>query len=133
MLKQTVIYGWHIAPLKKLVSCLNAMGFRAVLLAGETSSAQREKIQEQFAAGLLDAIVGQIRACGTAIDLSAASHAYFLELDWLPSNNLQAANRLVAIGKGEKVTADICAWPGSVDDRLQKVLLRRAREIGKLI
>lgn len=132
LLKQTVIFGWHIAPLKKIVACLNAMGFRAALMAGETSSAQREKIQEQFAVGLLDVVVGQIRACGTAIDLSAASHCYFLELDWLPGNNLQAANRLVAIGKDEKVTADICTWPGSVDDRLQRVLMRRAGELNKL-
>ena len=39
---------------------------------------------------------------------------------------------VLAIGKDEKVTADVCTWPGSVDDRVQKVLLRRARELSKL-
>lgn len=132
LLKQTVIFGWHLDALRKLVSCLRAMGFKAELLAGETSQAKRVQIQEMFSIGLIDVVVGQIRACGTAIDLSAASHAYFLELDWVPGNNLQAANRLIAIGKDEKVTADVCTWPGSVDDRVQKVLLRRARELSKL-
>lgn len=132
LLTQTVIFGWHIEPLKKVVSCLTAMGFRAALLAGETSPAKRVEIQEKFRLGLIDVVVGQIRACGTAIDLSAASHGYFLELDWLPGNNLQAANRLVAIGKNEKVTMDIATMPGSVDDRLQKILLQRARELSKL-
>jgi hypothetical protein len=48
-------------------------------------------------------------------------------------NNLQAANRLVAIGKDEKVTIDIATMPGSVDDRVQRVLIRRARELNALI
>jgi SNF2 family DNA or RNA helicase len=132
LLKQTVVFGWHIEPLKKIVSCLRAMGFRAELLAGETSEARRIAIEQQFASGEIDVVVGQIRACGTTIDLSAASHGYFLELDWVPGNNTQAANRLIAIGKNEPVTMDICTWPGSVDDRVQKVLLRRARELAKL-
>ena len=90
-------------------------------------------IQEQFRAGKLDVIVGQIRACGTAIDLSAARHAYFLELDWVPASNMQAANRLVAIGKKEPVTVDVVTVPGSIDDRVQKILLTRARELAMLI
>jgi hypothetical protein len=132
LLKQTVIFGWHLDALRKATSCLKVMGFRAEMIAGETSEAKRVQIQEQFAAGELDVIVGQIRACGTAIDLSAASHAYFLELDWVPGNNTQAANRLIAIGKNEPVTMDVCTWPGTVDDQVQKVLLRRARELSKL-
>lgn len=132
LLKQTVIFGWHIDVLKKVTSCLKAMGFSAELLYGGTSEKKRIEIQERFKLGLIDVVVGQIRACGTAIDLSAASHGYFLELDWVPGNNLQAANRLVAIGKDEKVTLDVATMPGSVDDRVQKVLLRRARELSKL-
>jgi SWI/SNF-related matrix-associated actin-dependent regulator 1 of chromatin subfamily A len=132
LLKQTVIFGWHLDALRKITASLRAMGFTAELLIGETSQAKRVAIQEQFALGMIDVIVGQIRACGTAIDLSAASHGYFLELDWVPGNNLQAANRLVAIGKDEPVTMDICTWPGSIDDRVQKVLLRRAQELAKL-
>lgn len=132
LLKQTVIFGWHIDALKKVTACLKAMGFSAEILYGETSAARRVEIQERFRLGMIDVVVGQIRACGTAIDLSAASHGYFLELDWVPGNNLQAANRLVAIGKEEKVTMDVATMPGSVDDRLQKVLLQRARELSKL-
>lgn len=133
LLKQTVVFGWHLDPLRKVTSCLNAMGFKAEMLYGGCTERQKIDIQERFRVGLLDVIVGQIRACGTAIDLSAASHAYMLELDWLPGNNVQAANRLVAVGKDEKVTVDVVTMPGSVDDRVQRVLLRRARELNALI
>ena len=132
LLKQTVIFGWHLDPLKKATSVLKAMGFKAEMIYGETSEAKRIEIQKKFALGLIDVVVGQIRACGTAIDLSAASHGYFLELDWVPGNNLQAANRLIAIGKNEKVTIDVATMPGSIDDKIQGVLLRRVRELAKL-
>ena len=77
-------------------------------------------------------ICANILTAGTAIDLSAASHGYFLELDWVPGNNTQAANRLVSMGKDEPVTFDVVTWPGSVDDAVQRILLTRTRQLSKL-
>jgi hypothetical protein len=54
-------------------------------------------------------------------------------LDWVPGNNAQAANRLISMEKEEKVTFDVVTWPGSTDDRVQKILLRRVAELSKLI
>ncbi len=132
LLRQTVIFGWHVEALKKVTSCLGNMGFKAELIYGGTPEGKRVEIQQKFKLGLIDVVVGQIRACGTAIDLSAASHGYFLELDWVPTNNAQAAARLIAIGKNEPVTMDVVTVPGSIDDRVQRVLVRRARELSKL-
>jgi SNF2 family DNA or RNA helicase len=132
LLKQTVVFGWHVEPLKKMVSTLRARGLRAEALTGETQSTPRAWIQEQFREGKIDVVCGQILAAGTAIDLSAARHAYFLEMDWVPGNNVQAANRLVNMDKLDKVTIDAATLPRSSDDRVQKVLLRRVRELSKL-
>ena len=77
-------------------------------------------------------ICANILAAGVAIDLSAARHAYFLEMDWVPGNNVQAVNRLASMDKLDKVTVDVVTWPGSTDDRVQKVLLRRVQELAKL-
>lgn len=132
LLKQTVVFGWHTEPLEHLARLLNDCGIRAELLTGKTSPTQRERIQKSFREGLTDVVVGNILAAGTAIDLSAASHGYFLELDWLPSNNVQAANRLVSLDKAEPVTYDVVTWPGSHDDRVQRVLIRRTRELSQL-
>lgn len=129
LLKHTVVFGWHLEPLRRAAASLKAMGFNVEMLSGETSAGRRLEIQERFKLGLTDVVVGQIRACGTAIDLSTASHGYFIELDWVPANNLQAANRLVSLDKAEGVTVDIATMPGSVDDRVQRVLMRRAREL----
>lgn len=132
LLKQTIVFGWHIEPLEHLARLLNECGIRTELITGKTSPAQRERVQENFRKGLTQIVIGNIISCGTAIDLSSASHAYFLELDWVSGNNVQAANRLVSMEKQEKVTVDVVTWPGSIDDKVQQVLIRRVKELSQL-
>jgi superfamily II DNA or RNA helicase len=132
LIKQTVVFGYHLEPLQAVVDGLSG-NLRVALLTGATSRAQRLQIQDDFAAGRIDVIVAQLLAAGVAIDLSAARHGYMLEMDWVPSNNLQAVNRLVSMDKLDKVTIDVVTWPGSSDDRIQRVLVRRTKELAKLL
>lgn len=132
LLKQTVVFGWHTEPLQRLSWALNARGIHCDVIVGDTSPKKRERVQKDFQRGATQVVVANILAAGTAIDLSAASHGYFLELDWLPGNNVQAANRLVNMGKAEPVTFDVVTWPGTVDSRVQRILVRRVREITQL-
>ncbi len=133
LLKQTVCFGWHVAPLEQLQFDLHFKGIRDVAcITGKTSLKERERIQAGFKAGQIKVICGNILACGTAIDLSAARHAYLLEMDWVPGNNVQAVNRLVSLDKLDKVTVDCCTMPGTVDDRVQRVLIRRVKELSQL-
>ena len=129
LLKQTVVFGWHTEPLEHLTRLLNSLNIKTELLTGKTTPTQRERIQNDFRKGLTKIICGNIMACGTAIDLSSASHGHFLELDWVGANNLQAANRLVSMEKKEPVTFDICTVPGSIDDGVQQVLVRRMNDL----
>ena len=131
LLDKAVVFGWHTAPLEALAAQLQTHGIGVGLLTGKTSPKQREWIQAQFKTGSVQVVVANILAAGTAIDLSVAKHGWFLELDWLPANNVQAANRLVAIGGGP-VSFDVATWPGSADERIQKVLLTRARELATI-
>ena len=131
-LKQTVAFGWHTEPLAVVTMSLLARGIKALEITGQTSQAKRQWVQDSFKAGETQVVVANILAAGTAIDLSAASHGYFLELDWLSVNNMQAANRLVSMQKAEPVTFDICTMPGTVDDRVQRVLMRRVNELNRL-
>ena len=132
LLKQCVVFGWHVEPLTILAGRLNQAGIKTGLITGASPQGERERVQRQFREGFLQVVVGNILACGTAIDLSAARHAYLLEMDWVPGNNVQAVNRLVSMEKPDKVTVDVVTWPGSTDDRVQRVLLRRVKELSLL-
>lgn len=129
---QTVVFGHHVAPLTAVAQALSEKGVKTALLNGSTSPKARVDIQAAFKRGEIQVVVANITAAGTAIDLSAARHAYFLELDWVPGTNVQAANRLVDVAKTDPVTVDVVTWPGSTDDRVQRVLLTRAQELSKI-
>jgi SNF2 family DNA or RNA helicase len=124
---QTVVFGYHVAPLKALGEILTAAGIDASIITGETPPMRRQNIQAAFKAGVCQVLIAQTIAAGTAIDLSAAQHGYFLELDWTPDNNAQAAHRLVNVQTRDPVTFDVLTWPGSFDDRVQRTLLRKVR------
>jgi SNF2 family DNA or RNA helicase len=130
---QTVVFGHHTEPLRAVADRLRAAGVRVELLTGQTSAAERSRIRDRFALGITQVVVANIIAAGTAIDLSAASHGYFLELSWVPGDNVQAAHRLVSLDKAAPVTYDVVSWSGSFDDRIQSTLARRVRELSQLM
>lgn len=130
--EQTIVFGHHTQPLVELCNALRKDGKRAELLTGGTTRPIREMIQERFRNGETQVICANILAAGTAIDLSAAWHGYFLELMGTPGNNLQAANRLVSLDKVRPVTYDVVSWDGSFDSKIQAVLTRRVRELDQL-
>jgi len=125
--EQTTVFGYHIAPLEQLRQRLRAAGISAELLTGKTTPARRQQIQAMFRAGVVQVVIGQIIAAGVAIDLSAASHGYILQLDWVPGNNEQAASRMVNVQTQEPVTLDVATWPGTILDAVQRTLLRKVR------
>ena len=125
--KQTVVFGYHVEPLRTLGEILTAAGIDASIITGETPAVRRQNVQAAFKAGVCQVLIAQMIAAGTAIDLSAAQHGYFLELDYVPANNSQAAHRLVSMQTQAPVTFDVLTWPGSMDDRVQRTLLRKVR------
>lgn len=130
---QTVVFGHHTQPLRTVYDRLRAAGVAVEMLTGATSLSARARIRDEFQAGRVQVVVANIVAAGTAIDLSAASHGYFLELDWIPGSNVQAAHRLVSVDKHAPVTYDVVSWSGSFDDRIQGALARRVRELSQLM
>lgn len=132
LLEQTVVFGHYVDPLEDLTKALRRANIKSEVINGSTPQGKRVEIQDAFRAGELQVVCANIQTAGTAIDLSAARHGFFLELDWTPGSNAQAASRLVSMAKLDKVTMDVCTWPGSPDDRVQQVLRRRTSELSYL-
>ena len=123
----TVVFGYHKEPLYAVRNLLLNKGITAEVIDGTMSPAKRDAILHRMHTGQIQALVLQMIAAGTAIDASIARHAYFLELDYVPANNTQAANRLVSMDKHDPVTIDVVNWPGTRDDIVQRTLLRKIK------
>jgi SNF2 family DNA or RNA helicase len=126
--KQTVVFGYHLEPIRMLREILTSAGYDVCVLQGSTSSVRRQNVQAAFKAGVCQVLIAQMIAAGTAIDLSAAQHGYFLELDYVPDNNSQAAHRLVNMETKLPISFDILTYPGTKDDKVQRTLMRKVRD-----
>ena len=88
-----VIFSAYKAPIKALE---NRDGWK--IITGETKSEDRRNFVREFQEGKLKGIALTIQAGGVGITLTGATNALFVDLDWTPSWNIQAEDRLVRIG-----------------------------------
>jgi len=131
-MQQTVVFGHFKGPLALIRDYLSAEGFAAEVVNGETPASLKQEHVHRFQTGEIRVLCANILTAGTAVDLSAADHGYFLELDWVPGNNAQAASRLLAIGKATPVSMDIANWSGGPDAKIIRALARKTRELSEL-
>ncbi len=77
--------------------------------------------------------VGSIMAAGVGITLTAAAHAVFAELDWVPGNITQAEDRLHRIGQRDSVLVQHLVLDGSLDARMAKTLVAKQEVIDRAL
>jgi Zierdtviridae DNA helicase len=78
---------------------LRAKGHAVVVITGESSDAQREHAQIEFATGRTRIAVINMYAGGEAIDLSAADEMVMLDDPWTDDINQQVENRILNLSK----------------------------------
>lgn len=76
--------------------------------------------------------IGQVAAAGTAIDLSVAHDVLFVEADWVPANNVQAAMRCQHIRQKNPVFVRFVTTPDSLDQAIHETLRRRTASLAEV-
>lgn len=113
---------------------VNLGRFHPVTLYGGSNPLRTEKNLKKFQNPKSNCrvFIGNILAAGTSICLDAAHHIFFLEEDWVPGNNAQAAMRCGGPNQKETVHVRNFCLPNSVDTRKQALLAEKTRAILKL-
>lgn len=107
--------------------------FGPVTLYGGTPQAKRQANIDRFQTDpKCRVFIGNVEAAGTAITLTKAHEVAFLEMDWTPARNAQAAMRCHRIGQENPVRVRAFSLAGSVDEEVMKTLLRKTRELAKI-
>lgn len=122
-----VVFGVHSDVLKYLQRGLHE--FESVMIIGETPDKKRKEAVERFQNGSAQIFFGNVKAAGTALTLTAASNAIFIEQDWVPGNNAQAADRIYRIGQNLNVLIRYIIIKNSLDDKITSALIRKIKEI----
>ncbi|NCV86931.1 MAG: DEAD/DEAH box helicase, partial [Oxalobacteraceae bacterium] len=61
-------------------------------------------------------------AGGVGLNLTAATHVIFQDLDWVPANHLQAEDRCYRIGQDKQVTVEYLLADGTLDRYIARLL-----------
>lgn len=130
--RKVVVFGYHRDVINTVAAGLSE--WNAVILEGATSPGKRTDVIRAFQEDpKVGVFVGQIQAAGTAITLTAAHVAVFVECSWVPSENLQAALRIHRLGQRDACTVHFLYVPKSLDQRIMRAFRRKAGELTQLL
>lgn len=127
-----VVWCWHHEVIDGLVEAIGSD--RCGVVDGRTPDHVRDEVVDDFQAGRLGVFIGQISAAGVGLTLTAAADALFVESDWTPGLVEQACDRIHRIGaKTSVVSYTFLVARGTLDERMAKVIERKASTVGKLL
>lgn len=132
-LKKLVVFAHHRDVLDAIDKAFTDENKFVPLVTGSTPSHQRQALVDAFQTrDDIPLFLGQIQAAGTGITLTAASDMLFVESSWVPSDNQQAAMRIHRIGQRNACLVRFATLAGSIDERIQRAVLRKTADIAKL-
>jgi SNF2 family DNA or RNA helicase len=88
----------------------------------------RDRLVEEFQAGTgAGALVLSLKAGGSGLNLTAASHVVLYDRWWNPAVEDQARDRAWRIGQTNTVVSHRLVCPGTVDERVEEVVAGKRR------
>ena len=131
--KKIVLFCVHKDVADILKQCFRLRGINSVAITGKTPQEQRQKNIDLFQHSKdVRVFIGNIQAAGTGITLTSAHNLAFVEYDWVPGNNRQAADRVHRIGQTLPVNVRFFSLPG-IDEHIASTLARKTAEISTFI
>jgi SWI/SNF-related matrix-associated actin-dependent regulator 1 of chromatin subfamily A len=129
---KVVVFSRYRDALKSLAEALADLG--PVTLHGETAPAERAEAERRFQEDpACRVFLGQIVAAGTAITLTAGTHAVFADLDWNPANHRQAMDRIHRRGQTKPCVAHFFLAEETVDEDVAHVLDAKGQMMDALL
>lgn len=131
-LDKVVIFAWHTDVINALADGLAC--FEPAVVTGDTPMHTRQKLVDNFQRGHLSShvFIGNIKAAGVGLDLTAACELIFAETSWVPGDNEQAAMRITGVNQKRAARVRYAVLPGSIDERLMAVNVRKSQDIAAL-
>jgi hypothetical protein len=132
-IRPLVVWTHHKAVTAAMAAAVPTKLGRVEVIDGQTSDARRDRIIDDFQASKVHVLVCQLVAAGVGITLTRSSDALFVETDWTPDLITQAEARLHRIGQESHVRCTTLIAPGTLDEVIHTVLLRKIEVLGLLM
>lgn len=126
-----VIFTQYAETLKMVATALKK--HKVVILDGSTPQKARQEAVDAFQAGTARVFIGNMKAAGVGITLTAATKVIFADLDWTPATHAQAEDRLHRIGQKGLVNAYYFIGTETIDEDIIDLLGYKEEVIAKII
>ena len=109
---------------KKIIKQINERYKKiSVVFDGSTPKHKRKLVVKKFQTDKKTRIfIGNIKAAGVVITLTAASTLAFVELDWVPGHHTQAEDRIHRIGQTNAAMIYYLVAKGTIEEKLCQIL-----------
>lgn len=132
-LEKAVVMCWHTAAGQIVHDTLAKNKMDSVIIRGDVSQSARKAAIDRFQNDPTCRVcIGNIRAAGTNITLTASSDIYMLEQSWSPADNMQALMRVHRIGQTKNVNATFVSLADTIDDVVVATLAEKTANISAL-
>jgi SWI/SNF-related matrix-associated actin-dependent regulator 1 of chromatin subfamily A len=106
----------------------------AKVIDGSVTGSKRQEIVRTFQNDpSCKLLIGNIKAAGVGLTLTAASNCLFLELPWTPAELKQATDRLCRIGQTVPVTVWFLLVKDSIETKIMKMLDGKNKILSKVL
>ena len=132
-LDKVVVFGIHRVALTNLRAYLGEHGIHAVLVNGDTPEKDRQTYMQQFQEDpRCRVFIGNIRAAGVGLTLTAAAAIDMLESDWTPAGNMQALKRVHRLTQVRSVRARFVTLARSFDETVNDIVAEKTATIASI-
>ena len=129
--QKVVVFAWHSATIDALQDALAEYG--CVKVVGGMSHKDRQASVDEFQSGAARVFLGNTKAAGVGLTLTAANYVIFVETPWAPADLHQAADRCHRIGQKNHVQVDVLTLEKSIDSMQLHAILGKTTIVNNLI
>ncbi|WP_262174318.1 DEAD/DEAH box helicase [Saccharococcus sp. Marseille-Q5394] len=132
--EQCLIFTQYIGMGQLIRQCLSELyDIDVPFLSGSMPKGQRDHLVEAFQAGEFPVFILSLKAGGTGLNLTAANHVLHADRWWNPAVENQATDRAYRIGQTKFVHVHKFVTVGTIEEKIDKMLVEKAALSADLI
>lgn len=120
-----LIFSSYVTMGRLLTAHLNHLGYEPLFLHGATALPERQRMVDAFQSGRHPVMVLSLKAAGTGLTLTRATHVVHFDRSWNAAVEDQATDRAHRIGQHRTVTVHRLITEHTVEDRIDELLTRK--------
>jgi len=117
-----LVFSQYVGMARLLEAHLASLGVPTLFLHGGVAPTKRDAMVERFQAGEVPVFLLSLKAGGTGLNLTRATHVVHYDRWWNPAVEDQASDRAWRIGQDRPVQVHRLVTEGTVEDRVAALL-----------